>query len=325
MTEHGRLKYCVAAAVLTLVSCSARQYSVVQTPRPSAVAQTLRRQVVNAVDLGEGDYQTRALRKRVVAEPGNLAARLELATRYRASGAPELALEHFRIAAAQAPPDSQTAILLARTLRDFDQSKEAVAVLVGFCTANQTQPPELLSLLGTLRDDAGEFVEAEHTYRAALDHHPELAYLHNNLGYNLLLQARPKLAASEFQEALKLEPRSEFAHNNLGLALVAQWKDDSQPKEALLHWQSVSDPATAHNNLATVLIEQGRFKEARTELDIALSYARNHAAARANLALVAELDGKPSRTRTVSNSFWKRVKTVFTTQQPAVAVESARK
>src|SRR5438445_335406 len=81
----------------------------------------------------------------------------------------------------------------------------------------------------------------EEAHRAALALGTKLDSLHNNLGYNLLMQGRSKEAAEEFGEALKLRPDSEVARNNLGIALAAT------PQEALLHWQSVSDPATAHS------------------------------------------------------------------------------
>jgi Flp pilus assembly protein TadD len=175
----------------------------------------------------------------------------------------------------------------------------------------------LLSLSGILRDDAGHYTEAEKSHRAALTSAPKLAYLHNNLGYNLLLQGRAKEAADEFREALALEPHSRLANDNLGLALLAQWKTDEQPKEALLRWESVSGPATAHNNLASVLMEQGRYADARKELEIALSYQKDHVAAAANLRLLAELDGKSAAVpkdageNARPTSFWKRVKNVL--------------
>jgi Tfp pilus assembly protein PilF len=168
-----------------------------------------------------------------------------------------------------------------------------------------------------LRDDAGHYPEAEKAYRAALSNTPKLAYLHNNLGYNLLLQGRAKEAADEFREALALEPHSRLANDNLGLALLAQWKTDEQPKEALLRWESVSGPATAHNNLASVLMEQRRYTDARKELEIALSYQKDHQAAAANLRLLSELDGRPATVakdagkNAGSASFWNRVKKAF--------------
>ncbi len=282
-----------------------------------AVTQAMKRQITNAVDAGDGDYVTRTLREKLVADPQNLAVRLQLAERYQQLGYPELAIEHYRFASARFPQDASVAMKFAKSLRDFDHVEDAIGVLVNFCDRNPAPPPDLLSLFGVLRDDAGHYTEAEKSYRAALNSSPKLAYLHNNLGYNLLLQGRAKEAADEFREALALEPHSRLANDNLGLALLAQWKTDEEPKEALLRWESVSGPATAHNNLASVLIEQGRYSDARKELEIALSYQKDHAAAVANLRLLSELDGKPTviskdaGKNARSATFWKRVRNAF--------------
>lgn len=308
----------IGLGLLVLSGCASRQH----LGAVPSMSSTITRQVTNAVDLGDGDLEIRELRKRLGRNPDDLDARLKLAERYRQAGSPELWIEHYRLAAERFPQNVAVAMLLAKALQD-------PAVLVDFCHRNSAPPPELLSLLGTLRDDAGQFAAAEGSYREALAHHPQLAYLHNNLGYNLLLQGKAKEAVPEFEAALAIEPHSQFANNNLGLALLAQWTDDSQPQQALLHWQSVSGPATAHNNLATVLIRQHRYPEARQELEIALGYQRNHPAALQNLELLTALDDKPV-VPTTRNSFWQRVTKVFGTKPkssstPAPVVESASK
>jgi Flp pilus assembly protein TadD len=311
-------------ALLLLAGCASRQH--VPSNPHYAVTQTMARQITNAIDLGDGDIQIRNLRDRLVANPDDLPVRLQLAERYRQAGSPELWIEHYRLAADRFPQNPTVVMLFAKALRDLDHGPAAIAALVKFCNSNPLPPPELLSLLGILRDDAGDFAAAEQSYRSAIERAPKLAYLHNNLGYNLLLQQKPAEAVAEFEEALRIDPHSQFAHNNLGLALLAKWTSDTQPKEALLHWQSVSGPATAHNNLATVLIQQGRYPEARQELQIALGYQRNHPAALKNLDLIAELDGKRATPVAARNSFWKRVTKVFTaSSKPATVVQSASK
>lgn len=326
-TPASRAAACLAAALLMLGGCSSRQHVASHHPaaKPgTAVAQAMDRQVINAADAGDGDYQLRALRQQVIADPGNLPARLQLANHYWKAGVTELAVEHYRFAAERFPENPHVAMLEARALRDSDHRTDAIAALVNFCKRNPNPTPDLLSLLGILQDDDGQFSEAEKVYRAALEQAPGRADLRNNLGYNLLLQGRPAPAVEQFQEALKIQPRSQVAHNNLGMALLAQWKDDSQPREALLHWQSVSGPATAHNNLATVLMEQARFSDARRELEIALDFQKDHPAALRNLQLVAGMDrGADRPERAAHNSFWKRVRTVFSVKKPAEPVVTA--
>ncbi|MBI4873210.1 MAG: tetratricopeptide repeat protein [Acidobacteria bacterium] len=254
----------------------------------SAVAAVMRRQAVNAQDAGDGDLPARRLRQRVLAAPDDLAARLELARHYERAGSPELAAEHYRLAAVRFPDHAGLQVELARLMRDAGLAKEAESALARFLdgrAAHRDLAPAW-SWLGILRDGRGDFKAAEQAHRSAVQLQPEADSLHNNLGYNLLLQGRHEEAAGEFRRALALRPDSRVARNNLGLALA------SQPKEALAQWRTGSDPATAHNNMAAVLIEQRRFEEARRELDIALGYKRDHPAALRNLQLVSELDGR---------------------------------
>lgn len=316
-----RSAWTLVLALVMLAACAAKKTASLPPAQIRPVEE-----ISNATSIGEGDYQARVLRERVLRDPTDLEARLKLARYYAAAGAPELAIEHYRLATERFPANAELAITLARALRDYGRSPEAIAALVNFCDRNEKPAPGLLSLLGILRDDAGEFTAAEQSYRAAIEEAPNRADLHNNLGYNLLLQDKPQDAAKEFEQALKIEPHSEYAHNNLGLALLAQWRDDSQPEEALLQWQSVSDPASAHNNLATVLMQQGRYADARKELEIALSYDQKNPAALENLKLLSELDGKSAEAPPPARiSFWKRVKTVITASKPVSGVETASK
>jgi Flp pilus assembly protein TadD len=248
----------------------------------------MERQIQNARDVGEGDYLVRSLRQRMAAEPDNLGIRLELIEHYTQTGYPELALEHCRLAATRFPDSAAVQLPMAKLLRQMKMTKEAAQGLGAFLTTHPQESPDYESWLGILRDELGDWAAGEKAHRAALALNGQLDSLHNNLGYNLLMQSRPQEAAEEFREALKLRPNSEVARNNLGMALAAT------PEAAVVHWQSVSDPATAHSNMAALLIKQKRYAEARKELDLALGYNKSHAAALNNLRLVSELDGKPA-------------------------------
>ena len=274
------------------VSCvhQVRTSGVYAAPAAEKIRQVpaFERQVANARDAGEGDYVVRRLRQQMAAEPDNLGVRIELIEHYTRSGYPELALEHSRLAAARFPESAEIQLSLAKLLRSLKMTAEAEKGLAAFLVSHPQQSPAYDSWLGILRDELGQWSEGEKSHRAALALGADLDYLHNNLGYNLLMQKRPAEAAFEFKQALKLKPDSEVARNNLGIALV------ETPREALLNLQSISDPATAHSNLAALLIEQGRYAEARQELDLALGYNKANAAALANLKLVSERDGKPA-------------------------------
>ena len=280
----------LAAGAALSISC-VHQTQVSRTSAPaSAPIGNWDRQVRNAVDAGDGDYQLRVLREQVAAEPGNIPVRLELARAYRERGYHEVALEISRLAVARFPESGDAQLALVRDLRDVNRRPEAITGLENFLTAHPESGAGYYSWLGILRDESGLWPLGEPAHRKAIALTPAVDYLHNNLGYNLLMQKKDEEAAREFQEALKLNPGSQMARNNLGLAL-AHSNDTAQ---AVANWQSTSDPATAHNNLAAVWMEKGNYPEARRELELALGYNRAHPAALRNLELVARLDGSPA-------------------------------
>jgi Flp pilus assembly protein TadD len=263
------------------------------------------RQVRNAIDAGDGDYQLRALREKVAAEPDNIPVRLELAKAYRERGFHEISLEISRLALARFPQSGTAELSLVRDLREVGRRNEAISGLEGFLKAHPESGAEFYSWLGILRDESGLWPLGEPAHRKAIELAPVIDYLHNNLGYNLLMQKKNEEASREFQEALKLNPGSQMARNNLGVAQA----QSNATAEAVASWQSTSDPATAHNNMAAVWIEKGNFAEARRELDLALSYNRAHSAALRNLELVSRLDAKPATLQAKAlDTRWRRFK-----------------
>jgi Flp pilus assembly protein TadD len=278
----------IFVASIALWGCAAHT-RIATAPLPSAMEQ----QVHNAVDAGEGDFEIKALRARVDADPANLNTRIELARRYQQKGFPDIALEHLRLAVERAPESSDVAVALAKLLRDTGRATDGAAFLTAFAAKHQPNL-DVWAWLGILRDDAGDWKGGEAAYREALALAPDHDDLHNNLGYCLLRQGRKNEAESEFRAALQLNPRSVIARNNLGTSLA------DKPNEAVVHLQSVADPASAHNNVAVALMEAGNYAAARKEIDIALGYNRQHTAALNNLRLLSELDGKPAEFKAVA-------------------------
>jgi len=297
-----RLHICCLALSAAGVSCATYK-PVTTTHMPAA----MERQVRNAVDAGDGDYQTKVLRQKVTAEPENLNARLELAAAYRENGHADLAVEHCRLASERFPESAAARLCLARSLRAANLRKEAVEGLESFLKAHPQNSPEGLAWVGILRDEMNQLELGETAHRSALALAPSSDYLRNNLGYNLLMQGKHQQAAEEFREALRINPQSQVARNNLGLALA---NTDGQ-QQAAQQMQTGSDPATAHNNVAAYLIEQGRYREARRELELALGYNRQHPAALKNLELVSRMDGNPATMATrqqPAGTRWERMK-----------------
>lgn len=272
-----------------LVCACTRRVVTVHDPLPPpvpAVRAVMQHQVLNAVDAGEGDFDLRQLRARVMAAPDDVEARLALGRHYRDRGFPDFEIEHYRLAVSRFPASAPAAMALAKALHAANANQGAKDVIVAFCKRNPDGPAELFAFVGILEDQAGNLESAEPWHQAAILRQPSLDAWHNNLGYNLLLQGRADQAAAEFRRALELNPRSEIARNNLGVALAAD------PTQAILQWQSISGPATAHSNMAAILIEQKRYAEAREQIQAALEYSPKYPAALENLKLVAELDGK---------------------------------
>jgi Flp pilus assembly protein TadD len=296
----------LAACAAFPVSCVHRTQVAGTTGLPSAPTSNMSnwdRQVRNAIDAGDGDYQLRALREKVAAQPDNIPVRLELAKAYRERGYHEVSLEISRLAVARFPQSGDAQLALVSDLRDVNRRAEAIAGLENFLQAHPESGAGFYSWLGILRDESGLWPLGEPAHRKALALTPAVDYLHNNLGYNLLMQKKDEEAAREFQAALKLNPGSQMARNNLGIAL-AHSNDTAQ---AVANWQATSDPATAHNNLAAVWMEKGNYPEARRELDLALGYNRALPAAIRNLELVARLDARPATLKAKNlDTRWRR-------------------
>jgi Flp pilus assembly protein TadD len=299
----------IVLLALAASSCASR-HVVSQTPAaPATARQTVfERQIRNARDAGDGDLELRELREQVAAEPDNVPARLDLARAYATRGYADVALEIVRLAAARFPDSGAVELALVRELHELNQPAEAIASLEGFLKIHPRTAPEYFSWLGILRDERHEYALGEPHHRRAVELAPADDALHNNLGYNLLMQKREAEATQEFRAAVKLNPSSRVARDNLALALAGQ----NQSAEAVAAWQTASDPASAHSNLAAVLIEKGNYAEARKELAVALGYNATHPAALKNLELVSRLDGNPATVpSTPQETFWGRLRNGF--------------
>ncbi len=183
------------------------------------------RQVQNAVDAGEGDLEARVLRKRLALDASDLDARILLARLYSRKGLPDLALEHYRLAAALFPDSVVVTLSLAKMLREMGEVDKALEVVEAGMARHPEGNWELLSLQGILEDGQGRFAQAEAAHRAALALAPWRAALLNNLGYNLLLHEHFDAAAAEFRLALAIDPGSGVARNNLGDCLWPRNRD----------------------------------------------------------------------------------------------------
>ena len=251
----------------------------------------MQRQILNAVDAGDGDYEVRVLREQLAKDEENLSVRLGLADLYEKRGFPELALEHYRFASGKFPHSDDVQLRMSKSLSRLGQNREAAERLDAYLRIHPSAAAALPSMLGILWDREKQYARGEVAHRRALDLDPRQEALHSNLGYNFYLQGRTDEAVAELRRALELNPKSEFAKNNLGLALAAA---PERTELALAHYRSQGgDEAVAHNNVGAALLQQGRTAEARAEFEKALAYRMDLPEIWNNLKHVAAIDGKP--------------------------------
>jgi Tfp pilus assembly protein PilF len=238
------------------------------------------------------DERVQALQARLNLNPQDLAARLELAGVYEnyrlyddGFGQYTETLRLANSATAEAGNSAlaeQAALGLGRCAQALRRPGQAIPPLEAFL--KESPSANAWHELGLLYDELGDLTAGESALREAVARDAESDRLHNNLGYNLLLQNKAEEAEAEFRRALKLNPKSATTRNNLGTVLAR--RGDRQG--ALEQFQLAADAATAHNNLAVVLLETGQYEQSREELVKALSIRRYFAPALANFKLVQE-------------------------------------
>jgi tetratricopeptide (TPR) repeat protein len=244
-------------------------------------------QVRNAANLGDGDLEVQALRKRLLENPRDASIRRRLADRFESTGYPDLALEHLRIAFELAPADTQLGLDLAVALKQQGLPTQALQVLEA-TLRNPSPTTAQLSRAAILTDTLVNLKEGEILHKKALALDPASLLLANNLAYNWLRQQRASEAEQLFRQILRTKPSYEVARNNLATLYATQLH---QPEEALLHWKAISGPAAAHNNLAATYMEQEKWPEAKAELEKALALRFQFPEAIQNLQLVAARTG----------------------------------
>jgi Flp pilus assembly protein TadD len=187
----------IALALLTASCVRQTRASNARPHHPPAAPAAVRqpsvwdRQIQNAIDAGDGDYQLRVLREKVAADPASISARLDLARAYSDRGYHEVALEICRLAAERFPESGEVRLALTRSLRETNRRAEAIDGLEAFLKTHPQTAPEYFSWLGILRDESNLWAAGEPAHRKALELAPTLDYLHNNLGYSLLMQEKP--------------------------------------------------------------------------------------------------------------------------------------
>ncbi|MDM7937534.1 MAG: TIGR03032 family protein [Cyanobium sp. CZS 48M] len=190
-------------------------------------------------------------------------------------------------------------------------------------------PQQLRALFSKARafQQQGDLPEAIEAYQAVLQHDPNLAAAHCNLGAIYQLQGDGEAALAAYQAALAAKPSFAIAHLNLGRLLLIQrrWPEaeaalrrvvDLQPSSATAHLELATaqrllgDTAAAiasceaalvrqpelyeaWHNLGGIWMQQGEMGKARHCFEQVLQRQPDHIAAHQVLGHVQEATGEP--------------------------------
>jgi tetratricopeptide (TPR) repeat protein len=140
--------------------------------------------------------------------------------------------------------------------------------------------------LGRLYIARGDVKGGIELYREGLQHNPNNHVIHNNLGYELYRQGNHEEAAHHFEQALAVNPRFALAQINLGNLLM----DIGEADKAAYHFEQASiiepnNPA-AHYNAARACFETGDYEQAINGYQQAVSLEPNFVEALNNLGYV---------------------------------------
>ena len=130
-------------------------------------------------------------------------------------------------------------------------------------------------------------------YQEAVKIDPDYAEAYNNLGVMLQSQGKFDQAASYYHQAIKANPEYEQSYNNLGNISSLRNKGDDAVKYYLKALEINPYYAEAHNNLGVVLFSLGKIDDACTHWQQALKIKPTIAKAYYNLGKVFQLKGKP--------------------------------
>ena len=200
------------------------------------------------------------LERVLLAEPGNVKARLVMAELHLAVGSPGSAAEGFTMLVenpefgARALQGRGISLLLAgKTQLGYDSLKKAVELDPGLWRA--------WNALGYYYDKNRNWTAAYDSYNRAVETNPDSAMIYNNRGYSMLMQQRLVEAMEDFSRALEIDRDFVLAQDNLRLALA--WGGN------YVHAMSGADQADMArilNNVGFIAILRGDYDNAESYL-----------------------------------------------------------
>lgn len=170
---------------------------------------------------------------------------------------PETALRFYSMASAKNPKDPAPTIAIAEVMRK------------------------------TKRMDA-----AKDIYRQLVSKFPKNVEVHSGLGYTLLTEDKPYLAAKSFEYAVSLDKTNARALGGLALAMDTAGEHDKAQEYYRLAVKAEPNNLTYQNNMALSLALVGRTDQAIAMFEIITAHPKATARHRQNLALVYGMAGK---------------------------------
>ncbi len=180
-----------------------------------------------------------------------------------------------------------------RAVRHHQAGEFAQAeALYQFILKEEPEEPAVLHLLGLIKAQRGETVEALKLIRDAIEILPDVAEFHSNLAGILQAAGRAEEAVEAFGKAIVLKPDAADVHFKLGVLLQAMGHGDQAETAYKRSIELNSNFAPAHNNLGTVYSMRGSLDVAEQWFRGALALDSNHASAQSNLAGVLAMLGR---------------------------------
>ena len=200
------------------------------------------------------------LERVLLAEPGNVKARLIMAELHLAIGAPGPAaagfsrlVEDSEVSARALQGRGISLLLVGETQLGYDSLKKAVEQDSGLWRA--------WNALGFYYDQKRNWTAAYDSYNRAIETNQDSAMIYNNRGYSMLMQQRLVEAMEDFSRALEIDRDFGLAQDNLRLALA--WGGN------YVHAMSgaeKTDMARILNNVGFVAILRGDYDNAESYL-----------------------------------------------------------
>jgi cytochrome c-type biogenesis protein CcmH/NrfG len=110
--------------------------------------------------------------------------------------------------------------------------------------------PKLLSKIGNVYYDAGQYDDAIGYYKQALKLDPKNVDIRSDMATCYWYKNDPDTAIAEFQKSLTYNPQHASTLYNLG---VVKWQGKGDPKGALEAWQKLLDTNPNYENKARVM------------------------------------------------------------------------